>query len=306
MGLDRDLIDAIKMNFADYSSAQLQTIAQSTESERWSAEALEAAREILLDRGAGRAEEPLNPTGPELPPPVSYNPGLVPLGVLGGLLISPLIGTLIMRFFRGDSASKPDRPVPFGFEVAWLALETTDTQDVATALGLFGVRRATWAEGIKAAYQSSIFVTPPLADWTLAVGTALFPPDPANAYVKPLLEELSRQFGDAQYFCTQGGVELHVWARARKGRLVRGYGWHGEKGLTLWDEGAPTKDEGDLGLSHLDEHSITVGQARNKNVTVPDESCVMQLASLWSIDPTTLDEQFKEPVMGLLGNGAWR
>jgi len=28
----------------------------------------------------------------------------------------------------------------------------------------------------------------------------------------------------------------------------------------------------------------------------------MQLASFWSIDPTTLDEQFKEPEMGLLGN----
>ena len=40
-------------------------------------------------------------------------------------------------------------------------------------------------------------------------------------------------------------------------------------------------------------------------ISVPDEGCVMQLASLWSIDPTTLDEQFKEPRMGLLGTVEW-
>lgn len=36
----------------------------------------------------------------------------------------------------------------------------------------------------------------------------------------------------------------------------------------------------------------------------PNESAVMQLASLWSIDPTILDEQFKEPLTGILGTWA--
>ena len=107
---------------------------------------------------------------------------------------------------------------------------------------------------------------------------------------------------DAQYFCTHGDVELHIWARARKGRLVRGYGWLGQKGLALWDEGAPTKDERDLGFQFFDGGSITAKPGRNKNVSRPDEACVMQLAYLWSIDPTTLDQHFKEPVMGLLGS----
>ena len=31
----------------------------------------------------------------------------------------------------------------------------------------------------------------------------------------------------------------------------------------------------------------------------------MQLALLWSIDPTTLDEAYKEPAMGLLGRVPW-
>ena len=65
--------------------------------------------------------------------------------------------------------------------------------------------------------DASVFVTPPLADWTLAVSTALFPPSRAETFVKPLLERLSRQFVHAQYFCTHGEVELHIWARAGRG-----------------------------------------------------------------------------------------
>jgi len=70
--------------------------------------------------------------------------------------------------------------VPFGPRTAWLALDTTDTEAVATALGLREVQAATWAEGIDAASRASVFVTPPLGDWTLAVGVVLFPPTGRN------------------------------------------------------------------------------------------------------------------------------
>jgi hypothetical protein len=154
----------------------------------------------------------------------------------------------------------------------------------------------------------------------LAVGAALFPPGRADDFVKPLLERLSRQFGEAQYFCTHRDFGLQVWARARGGRLVRGYGWLGRKGLTLWDEGRPTKEERDLGLrppaaEPAQDTNITSGvlrpddritrRGRGEDVTPPDEGGLLQLASLWSIDPTTLGEQFKEPVTGWLGDVAW-
>jgi hypothetical protein len=32
---------------------------------------------------------------------------------------------------------------------------------------------------------------------------------------------------------------------------------------------------------------------------------VLQLASYWSIDPSTLYEHFKEPQLGLIGIGPW-
>jgi hypothetical protein len=291
---------------------------RSDDPERWSPEAVAAAGEVLQDRAAGRAQEPEVPEE-ESPPPLHYDPDLLALGLLGGLITGHLIipyernvgapelpeplglAPLRAAFFGADIATDPDLPVPFGPNLAWLALDTTDTAIVGAALGLRETREATWAKGIDAAGQSSVFITPPLADWTLVVGTVLFPPDCAEAFVKPLLEQLSRQFGDAQYFCTRRDVELRVWARARQGRLVRGYGWLGEKGLTLWDEGRPTKEERDLGFGNVAARSTAIRQAPNTDVTLPDEEGVMRLASFWSIDPTSLDEQFKEPVMGLLG-----
>src|SRR5262249_52731867 len=138
----------------------------------------------------------------------------------------------------------------------------------------------------------------------LAVGTALFARDRVPSFVKPLLERLSRQFENAQYFCTHADVELHVWARARKGRLIRGYGWLGEAGLTLWNEGTQTKEERDLGFAFLPDRSPEIHDVQNERTLFPDENYVMQLACLWSIDPTTLDEHFKEPRMGLLGSVA--
>ena len=304
MSHDRHLFDTIKQHLSRKSSAQLQEMVQTNNQERWSPEAIAAAGEILQDRMAGSAQEPgvaeedSSPLpSPRFPYSLGFILGFLPVFVLNGF-----------RFGSEHAAADQDNldlPVPFGPKMAWLALDTTDTEAVATALSLQGARAATWAEGIAAAYQSLVFVTPPVADWTLAVSTSLFPPEQAEAFVKPFLERLSHQLGEAQYFCTHRDAELHVWARARQGRLVRGYGWLGEKSLTLWDEGATTKEERELGVRFFGGQSPMVEQGQNKDLSLPDEGCVMQLASRWSVDPTTLDELLKEPVMGLLGNVPW-
>jgi hypothetical protein len=303
MSDDRNLIEAIKAHFARKSSAQLQAIAEASDQERWSPEAIAAAGELLQERMAGRAPEPLvaEEERPDpAPHPDPFSLAFLGLGALGGLS-----GFTIVPVFRVDYARgvDPDVPVPFGPKMAWLALDTNDTAAVARALGLRGAREATWKQGIDAAAQGSVFVTPPLADWTLAVSTALFPPDRAETFVKPLVERLSRKFGDAQYFCTHPDVELHLWARARQGRLVRGYGWLGQRALTLWDEGAQTKQERALRFDFsVDQHAYVEQHKHGTRNAVffPDERCVMQLAALWSVDPSSLDEQFKEPAMGLL------
>lgn len=317
MGIDRHLIDTIKTHFANTSSAQLQELLRAKDPNRWSAEAIAAAGEVLQDRALGRAVEP--PDVEEEPPASSTSDwdddirilclGLNLIGAPFGLDIFPVYERSSCADNADDAgdAVVGDTPVPFGPKTAWLALRTSDTAGVARALGLQKLRTATWAEGIGAAYQeASVFVTPPLGDWTVAVGMALLPPEQVASFVKPLLELLSRRFGNAQYFCTHRDVELHLWAAARKGQLIRGYGWLGQERRILWDEGEPTKHERYLGVPLRDGGTTLIGEDGDEGPTAPDESYVMQLACLWSINPTTLDNEFKEPVMGLLGDADWR
>src|SRR5262249_58945392 len=143
MNHDRELIDTIKENFARKSSAQLIEILNSNDHDRWSPEAFVAAREILSDRDLGKSQDPLMGEA-ELPPPPHYDLGLVALGALGGLATSFLVipGPTIE-----GAPPDPYRAFPFGPNIAWLALDTTDTQAVAAALRLQNVSAAACGAG---------------------------------------------------------------------------------------------------------------------------------------------------------------
>jgi hypothetical protein len=288
MGLNRQLIDSIKKNFSQKSTADLEEIVRLKDLDRWSEEAFVAAEEVLAERGAGRAQEPRVPVKDT--PPLSleewWNTEV------------PYCG-FVTELSEGQIAN---RPVPFGSNIAWLAAETTNTPAVVVALGLQKLRVVTWKEGVAAASRSAVFVTPPLGDWTLAVSTTLVLPERVDAVIKPVLEELSRHFRDAQYFCTQQESELHTWARAQKGRLLRGYGWLGREHRTLWNEGPQSKEERALGFRFTDGPTTPPVVTRAEDPTTADESCVLQLAALWSVDPTTLDKHFAEPAAGILGD----
>ena len=299
MSLDPHLIERIKESFARKSSAQLQEVVNDKFSERWSREAVVAAGEMLRARQAGRATEPLVPEEEPEPPACHYDPDELAWGVLSGLLT----GIVHIPYTEFGPVENPDLPIPFGKGMAWLAVESTGTRAVAAALGMKRARETTWEEGVRAAHQGSVFVTPPLGDWTLVAGTGLFPTGRIDGFIKPLLEKLSKQFGDAQYFCSQETVGLAAWARAQKGALLRGLGWLGQTGTTLWNEGTPTKDERRIGLLFPVVPDST--KAGKEEAAPPDENCVMGLASYWSIDPSTLDELFKEPLPGLLGTVDW-
>src|SRR4051812_40471870 len=105
MGVDRQLIDEIKKHFAGKSSAQLQEIVRAEDRDCWSEEAFVAAREILLDRSGGRAQEPKVPV--EDPPPPSVGDTLGSLislatvcavGVMGGgIVLTPIKDDPIAR-----------------------------------------------------------------------------------------------------------------------------------------------------------------------------------------------------------------
>jgi hypothetical protein len=289
MGLNRELVDTIKEHFAKKATDELRDILLVTDPDRWSEEAFVAAREVLADRDAGRAKAPRVPEK-EQPPP-SLDEHLDSLFSLATHASAAMIGGVVFHPGSGDF------PVSFGSNVAWLAVETTDIAAVASVLNLRQLREAKWADGIVAAYRSAVFVTPPLDRWTLAVGTPLLPREKIEAVVKPLVEELSRQFQDAQYFCTHQPTESHAWARAQNGQLVRGYGWFGRQ--CVWNEGPETEQERSLRFRFTAAPSEP---DRGAGPSVPNEICVFRLASLWSINPKTLEAQSAKPALGLLGD----
>ena len=223
---------------------------------------------------------------------------------------------MLKSLFRDKN--KPSLPQSFGYKNAWLSLKTADADAVVNALELKRVRSAPWETGIKEAYSynsskpnnSGLFITPPLGEWILVVGRRI-----ANwwdgdgdeemiSLVRSRLSDLSRIFDDAQYFLTHRVIEMHVWARAINGVLVRGYAYIGESGETPWNEGPQTEEEKRLGIAFFDHSSPDAeidGYWERKDLSYPNEKYVMQIAKAWSIGPADIEEQFQEPSVGILG-----
>src|SRR3954447_16344719 len=113
---DPVLVERIKTNFARRSSAHLRQIAESTDRDRWSAEAVAAAHAVLADRDAGRAAEPDVPADEPPPPSVHYEADDVG-GVVG--VLGLLAGVGIVTYYRIVTSDELDLPVPFGPNTAW-------------------------------------------------------------------------------------------------------------------------------------------------------------------------------------------
>ncbi len=214
-----------------------------------------------------------------------------------------------MWLFRRAAKPDPsgvaaDLPQNFGYKLCWVAVRSDDSQAVAKALELSGVKASAWQEGIQSAYESSVFVTPSLQNWVLAAGIPFAPQEHIAESVTSRVESLSRSFGEAQYFCTHRVVEFHVWARAVDGRLVRGFAYIGDQRETPWNEGGQSTEEEDLGLEFFDADSPEAskpGYWDKNDLKYPNEGDVMRLAGAWSINPATIEETFREPSLGLIG-----
>ena len=141
---------------------------------------------------------------------------------------------------------------------------------------------STWTDGVGAVYAADaserptpVFVGSPVDGWVLVpFAWPLASPDEFD------LGALSSRYGEAQRFVTHRVVEAHEWERWVDGRPVRRFGWLGESGEVLYDEGEP---------GELEDQEFA------------DEELVMEIAGAWSIDPTRLDERADVDDTGLLG-----
>lgn len=199
----------------------------------------------------------------------------------------------------------PDAPKPFGYRMAWLAIHTDDTAQVADLLGLAEGTPANWNSGIGTVYDdelgsSRLFLSPPIEGWTFVIGLSL--PHPAGpAFVDkltPLLLRLGQAFDDVQYYFTYPLIDFFAWVRVRDGRLVRAFAI-GDEGV-IWNKGRLTPEERALGMRLFDLRGVRerAGDIGGELVLYPTEEQVLQIARSWGLDPMSLARNDVQPGQG--------
>lgn len=212
-------------------------------------------------------------------------------------------------------AVAPDVPTPFGYKMAWLALQTEDADKVVDALGLADPRPCNWQSGIGTVYdaelgETHVFVSPPVRGWTFVVGLPLPHPVTRGFVDKctPLLMDLARQFPEVQYFFTYPLIDFYAWVRLRDGKLLRAFAI-GDEGI-VWNKGRTTREEKALGLKLFELRGVRgrKGDAGGEMILYPTEDHVMRVARGWSLDPTAIGTMPVQPGLGYVVRApfAWR
>jgi hypothetical protein len=179
-----------------------------------------------------------------------------------------------------------------------------------------------------------VFVSPPIDGWVLAMSSRFPYPVTIDANqdlgrkFDILFSRLMKRFDEVQFFGGHRSVGFVTWARALGGDPIRIYGF--AEADVLANFGAQTAEEAQLGFvdlsglspSDASEKIFTVAEERDSEEErliasgvspgeavahssegsrhpIPDESDVVDLAALWSIDPTLLSDEDHQPGVGL-------
>lgn len=182
--------------------------------------------------------------------------------------------------------SNPDLPVEFGYKCQWFAVKTNDTQAVLDALKLKNIQISNWRTGIDGAYEGYYFISPAINGWTLVINS-IMPDLSGTESPSPLtvISDLSLSFGEACYFGTHRVVEYHAWAKSINGKLVRAYGYLGETGETIINQGEISKEELENNLIFTDSDV--------EEPNLPDEEDVLFIAKKWTVDPQMENDNYQ-------------
>ena len=233
------------------------------------------------------------------------------LGIALGIGVACLL--MVVHFLRkGRTASRPLlRRVEFPagerrlhapmFQVPsrWLAVRSGNPHWVQAALGLNNPTPCSWEEGMHAAHDRRLFISPAIRGWVLVMGSSL--PEPADDVDKcfRFILEMSRKLGQVQFFSVNRAVNHHAWVHAEQGVIHRAYAWAGK---ALWNQGVQTPAELELGLKCYGygegEDRIDFGRP---DPAVLNTERLPLLASRWSLDPTSVDARMLKQNQGIAG-----
>jgi hypothetical protein len=171
----------------------------------------------------------------------------------------------------------PDKPK--GFKVLWFAVKAADPASVLDALE-FGERTpANWASGLATVYGDQwVFASPPVSGWILVVGLPL--PYPTNE----THHDIGKRFDVLFSRLMQRFDDVPSDAVDRIFKIV------GEQ-----------QDETDaLVASGLSRREALTRVRQNGRGDFPSETDVVELAALWSLDPSRLEQQDHPVGLGLV------
>lgn len=232
----------------------------------------------------------------------------------------------------------PDEPEPFGFKVSWFAVKTSDPISVLDALEFGEATPANWTSGLAAAYGRSqrddawVFISPPVGGWVLVVSFSLpYPTIQTHHEIGKrfdvLFSRLMKRFDDVQFFGNYRVVGFVAWALALNGKPARIFaladevmanfgeqtpeemklGFADLSGLSpsdAWEKIFRIAEEQDVQQNALVASGLSRREARARvrqsGRAIPGEKDVVELAALWSIDPTQLPRLSEQPRLGLV------
>ena len=201
--------------------------------------------------------------------------------------------------------TEQDKPIDFGYKIVWIAVKTDNKSELSKILGLKNSKPSNWKSGIENAYENSVFITPQIGEWTLAVGMGLPLGDSQESIEKleKVLNELSSKFGEAQFFGTHRVVEYHNWMKSVNGKMERIYSYVGESMENIKVYGKPTEPESNLNLfNSLSEEAKSDEYYDREDLDYADEELVMKIAENWSVNPTKLTERTDiKTELGIIG-----
>jgi len=210
-------------------------------------------------------------------------------------------GRALAGIFGSDSYARDRRSASalLGLPTRWLAIRSGNPYVVQAALGLSKPTPCSWEEGLTAATEQKLFISPPVRGWVLVFGSSL--PDPAEDVDRcfRFVLDVTRKLGQVQFFSYNRVVNYHAWVQADQGKIVRAYAWAGR---TLWNQGMLTRAEVDLGLTCFEyaesprRHSFGQTDPLGSNT-----DRVPLLASRWSIDPAAIDARALKQSHGITG-----
>ncbi|MDT3429238.1 hypothetical protein J2Z22_004839 [Paenibacillus forsythiae] len=191
-------------------------------------------------------------------------------------------------------SSEPDLPKGFGYKCQWFAIKTEDTKEVLKELNLKNVQISNWETGIEGACEGYFFISPPVNGWTFVINSTM-PGLSINEspFALKIITDFSTKFGEAYYFGTHRVVEYHAWAKAVDGELIHAFGYLGERGEIIINEGEISREE--------IEHNLIFTDLDADEPNLPSEEDVILIAREWCIDPKLEDDNYI-PGTGFIGN----